>query len=480
MFQTPIGYTTSNEGMPVEIRDTITINSDLTLNPHFFDFQTHGNAERTTQRVAHPKGIAAFGYFEVTNDVSKYTKAKVFNGIGKKTPVLARFSVGTQERGGTDLSREFKGFAVKFYTEEGNLDFLGLHTPAFIYRDPLLFTSFGHAFRKSRAAGMLNDYTARWDFVCLNPVAVLPYLWILSDFGVADGYRRMDFFPFHTYYILNNEKGERYFVKFNFRTEHGLSYLSNDQIAAIQGTDLDYYNRGLYNAIAQKNYPSFRVEMDVLTEDEILNVGYNLLDVTVIWRNNTYRTVTIGRMVFNRNSDNQFRDAELSIFNPVNLVPGIPEPVDLVFKGRAFAYKDTQNKRLGPNHKRIPVNQPVYTNTYVRDGLPPVGDNMNDAPSYSPNSFNGPTPYVDDQRPREEIQVLDSNAVDLQQVADFYNYRIRDEGHKQRLSANVVRELDGVEATVLRRVLRLFYLIDEDLGHRVETGLLNRDGCTKN
>ncbi|KAJ0183150.1 hypothetical protein K1T71_001126 [Dendrolimus kikuchii] len=460
---------TTIAGEPIDIRNIISINSDVFSNQLNIDTNLNFDAERIPERVVHAKGTVAIGYFEVTNDVSKYTSADVFNSIGKITPLIVRFSSSTPSLGGPDAMNDLKGMAVKFYTKDGNLDLLCLQTPVYPYTDPLFFNSFIHAFKKNPKTNFF-DSTARWDLATLRPTVLNVILWVAADYGIPNGYRKMDGFPIHTY-ELSNKQGETHYVRFNFRTEQGLDNLTVAQAVDINGRDVDYYNRDLYRAIARKDYPVWRLEMDVLTKEDLRQVGYNPFDVTRLWKNGTYSTVQIGRLVLNENPDNMFRVSELSAFNPGHLVPGIPGPVDFLFKGRRINYRDTQNYRLGRNHNKIPINLPRFAKTYVRDGKPPVRDNMGDAPNYFPNSFNGPIPYVDETRPRHKLLVLESNAVDLEPMSYFYNYVLTNDAQRQRLIDNLSVFLASVSSPVLERSLNLLALVDKDLGTRVAQGL---------
>ncbi|KAH9631041.1 hypothetical protein HF086_015026 [Spodoptera exigua] len=462
----PIGLWTKNAGDAVDIRETITINSDQFSNQLLIDTISTLDGERIPERIVHAKGTGAFGYFEVTHDVSKYTYADVFNGVGKKTPVAVRLSTSLQPLGGTDVGREPKGMAVKFYTKEGNLDLLCLSTPVFQFRDPMILRDVLHAFKVNPQSNIRLDYTAAVDLLTLRPSLGHNAFWVLSDFGVPDGYRKMDAFPIHTYEI-SNRYGETHYVRFNFRTEQGIAILTSLQAAAIQAVDLDYYNRDLYNAIDSGKYPSWRLEMDVMTIHDIQKVDYDPFDVTRLWKNGTFHTVPIGRLVLNKNVENLFRDVEQAAYNPANLVPGIPGPVDFLFRGRRSFYRDAQNYRLGRNHNKILVNQPLYEKSYVRDGRPPTKLNMKNTPNYYPNSFNGPMPYVDEHRPWKKLEVLENNAVDVEPLWYFYNYIIKDEAHRLRFISNIAVPLAQVTPPVVQRLLKLLFLVDEDLATRV-------------
>ncbi|XP_047531402.1 catalase-like [Vanessa atalanta] len=464
----PIGILTTSSGKLVEIRESVTLNSDAFSNQYHIDSITHANNERIPERIVHAKGGGAFGYFEVTHDVSKYIKADLFNGIGKITPAVVRFSSVAQNLGGNDLAREMKGLAVKFYSQEGNLDLLCINFPVYFYRDPVDFVSFAHAFKRNPKTN-LYDFTMRWDFITKRPDTLHGILWLLSDYGIPNGYRKMDAFPIHTYEIYN-KNGERFFIRFNFRTEQGIQNLPTYVAQAIAANDLDYFNRDLYNAIANENYPAWKLEMDVMTFNDIKNVDYNPFEVTRMWKKGTYHTVQIGRLVLDRNPDNYFRVVEQSAFNPGNLVPGIPGPLDNMYKTRRSSYRDTHVYRLGVNHNRIDVNMPLYWKVYNRDGLPPVKNNMKDAPNYYPNSFSGPIPYIDPSRPKERLTVYETNAVDLEPASYFYNDYLT-EDQRIRLVNNTAPLLVPVAPFMRRRVLRLFTLVDEELGTQVSKQL---------
>lgn len=460
--------TTSN-GVPVDLRKTFTINADQFINDYHMDLHLSIDRERILERVVHAKGTGAEGFFEVTHDISMFTSADVFNGIGNKTRTRVRFSTSFADRGGTDLMREFKGLSAKLYTREGNLDFICLQTPVYFYKDPINFSPLVHAFKRNPVTHLF-DLTQVWDFLTLKPETFHAFLWVQSDYGVPNGYRKMDAFPIHTY-ELHNKFGERYYVKFNFRSEQGLDNLTNSQIAEIQGVDLDYYIRDLYNAISRKEFPSWKLEMDVMTLKDLKKLDFDPFDVTRIWEKGTYRTVPVGRLVLDKQPRNHFEIIEQTAFNPANLVPGIPGPVDNMFKSRRLFYRDAQNYRLGAGLNKIRTNYPEYVRTYNRDGLAPVKENMMDNPNYYPNSYNGPAPYVDSREPSEKLLVLQTNAADLAPARHFYTHVLVDEGQRQRLVQSLVMSLVPVTPPVQKRGLTFMYLIDPDLGQRVELGL---------
>ncbi|KAL0830390.1 hypothetical protein ABMA28_002571 [Loxostege sticticalis] len=460
----PIGVLTTTSGAPVDIRQTNALNTEPFSNMYHLDDTTHTDVERIPERVVHAKGSGVYGYFEVTHDVSRYTSADVFNGIGKKTPFFGRFSTAIQNKGGNELAREIKGLAVKLYTKEGNLDFLTIHVPVYFYKDPIDFGPTVRSFRRNPKTN-IYDSTMVWDFVTQKPVFLHLLMWQNSDYGIPYGYRRMDLFPVHAYEVTNKH-GESHFVRFNFRTEQGLANLTTAQAQAIASQDPNFFTRDMYNAIANKNYPSWRLDMDVMTVEQAAHLDYNPFDVTRLWKKGTYHTVTIGRMVVNKNTDNQFRDMEMSAFNPANLVPGIPGPPDNLFRARRFSYRDAHRHRLGPNHDNIEINVPIYRKTYTRDSNAPVRSNMRDAPNYYPNTFNGQEPIIDMSYPNIKINVFDRNSVDLEPIAEFYNHIVENDAHRQRIADTTATTLVNVDRRIVKSALKLLSLVDQDLGHR--------------
>lgn len=467
-LQKPIGVHTVSSGKFVEIRESVALNSDAFSNPYHIDLFSHVHAERIPERVMNAVGTSAFGYFKVTNDVSKYIKADLFNGVGKKTPVAVRFSTAFQNLGGGELVREFKGFSVKFYTKEGNFDIVGANYPVYFHRDPLDFPHFLHALKRNPKTN-LYDYTARWDFATKKPELIHATLWQLSDYGIPNGYRKMNGYAVHTYEI-NNKHGDIYFVKFNFRSEQGIENLSDYEAQNIAKRDAAYYTRDLYDAIENKTYPSWRLEMDVMTLDDIKKVDYNPFELTRLWKKGTYHTVTIGRLVLDKNVDNVFRVNEQLAFNPGNLVPGIPGPMDALFKSRRNSYRDSQVYRLNVNSNKIEVNSPLYWKVYNRDGRPPVKSNMRDAPNYYPNSFNGPIPFVNPSRPNQRFTIYDTNSVDLAPASYFYNHYL-DRDQQIRLVNNTIPTLVPAPPEIQRRVIRLLTLTEPELGRKVADAL---------
>lgn len=465
LFQHPIGLQTTVAGKPVEIRETNTINTDLLENQLFIENVKHIVSERIPAREVLSKGTGAYGYLEVLNDVTEFTKAKLFEKVGKKTPLFVRFSTSQVEKGGSDSTTlAVRGFAVKLYTEEGNLDFLNIQIPVYVYRDPIIFSPAVHALRGNPTTNM-RDFTQVVDFLIKYPYSLHAVVWLVSEFGLPRGFRRMNGFPIHAYQIYNKH-GESFLAKFKFLAEKGYESLTLEEASELNKRDQDFFMRDLYNAIERKKYPSWRLEMDVISLKGLKELDFDPFDVTRLWKNGTYRTVPIGRIVLNRNVDKQFAEVEQSAFNPANLVPGILGPRDQLFRGRVIAYADAHQHRLGINNHKIEINAPRYAKYYHRDGSPPVRSNFRDAPNYIPNSFNGPLPTVDQAMPDFRVVHLLNNAVDFGPVKRFYNEVLKTEEQKNRLTNHLALLSLRVPGEYVEKLVELLRLVDKDLASR--------------
>lgn len=467
-LQGHIGTLTVSHGSPVEMQDTDTLNANLLRSAYFLDLLTHVNRERTSVRVVHPKGAGAFGYFKVTHDITKYCKAKLFSKIGKKTKIAARFSTSNQEKGSIDVAREPRGYAVKFYTEDGNWDIAGFNTPIFSYKDPQYFFGFVHSQMKNPVTNV-RDNNAFWDFFLNRPESIHFMLLIFHDLGIPDGHRYMSGFSIHTYELVNR-KGESNFARLHFVTDQGLKYLTDEEASEISSKDPDYATRDLYNSIANGSYPSWTLYFELITLEQVRKAKFDPFDVTALWPKDRYPLIPVGRLVLNQNPKNYFADVEQLAFNPANLIPGVPGPPDNVFQGRAFSYRDAQNYRLGINHNKIHVNCPLYARTFNRDGSPPVLDNEGGAPTFYPNHFNGPVPYIDVNK-RNPYVAYHNATVDLGQASQFYEDLNDDE--KDRLVYNIARKLVVAAPSVKKRTVRFFKNLNADLGQKISLALLN-------
>ncbi|KAK2169480.1 hypothetical protein LSH36_9g00000 [Paralvinella palmiformis] len=322
----------------------------------FLDELAHFDRERIPERVVHAKGAGAFGHFEVTHDVTAYTKAKLFEHIGKKTPLCARLSTVGGERGSADTVRDPRGFAIKFYTEEGNWDLVGNNTPIFFIRDPMLFPSFIHT-QKRNPKTNLKDPDMFWDFLTLRPESTHQVSFLFSNRGTPDGFRYMNGYGSHTFKLVN-AKEEAVYCKFHYKTNQGIKNLTGKQAREIEGTDPDYAVRDLYNAIARGDYPSWTLYFQIMTFEEAENFRWNPFDLTKVWPLSDYPLIPVGQITLNRNPKNYFTEVEQVAFSPAHLVPGIEPSPDKMLQGRLFSYGDTHRHRLGTNYLQFPVNCP--------------------------------------------------------------------------------------------------------------------------
>jgi catalase len=438
----------------------------------FLDDMAHFNRERIPERVVHAKGAAAFGYFEVTHDISKYCKAKVFEHVGKKTPLVIRFSTVAGERGAADTARDPRGFAMKFYTEDGNWDLVGNNTPIFFVRDPMLFPSFIHT-QKRNPVTNLKDPDMHWDFISLRPETLHQISFVFSDRGTPDGFRHMNGYGSHTFKLVN-KNGEAVYCKFHHKTDQGIRNLSAEEAAKLQGTDPDYATRDLYNAIHAGNYPSWTSYIQVMTFQEAEKFRWNPFDLTKIWPQGEFPLIPVGRFVLNRNPKNYFAEVEQLAFSPAHLVPGIEPSPDKMLQGRLYSYTDTHRHRLGSNYLQIPVNCPFNTRVknYQRDGPQCVTDNQEGAPNYFPNSFSGP---LDNPKHLEsshhlsgDVQRYNSGDDDnYSQVTDFWR-KVLTEDERSRLVENIAGHLKNCQEFIQKRTIQIFSLVDPEYGRRIQ------------
>lgn len=442
----------------------------------FLEKLAHFDREVIPERRMHAKGSGAFGTFTVTHDVTKYTKAKIFSQIGKKTDMFVRFSTVAGERGAADAERDIRGFAMKFYTEEGNWDLVGNNTPVFFLRDPLKFPDLNHAVKRDPKTNMRSAQN-NWDFWTMLPEAFHQVTIVMSDRGIPDGYRHMHGFGSHTY-SLYNEKNERVWVKFHLRTQQGIRNLSDEEAAAIIAKDRESSQNDLFGAIERKEYPKWTLYFQIMTEEQARNHKENPFDLTKVWSKKEYPLIEVGEMELNRNPENYFADVEQAAFNPANIVPGIGLSPDKMLQGRLFSYGDAQRYRLGVNHSSIPVNAPKCpVSSYHRDGAMRVDGNYGATKGYEPNSH-----QVWQQQPeyREPPLGLDGDAAHYNPADDkeddcFYQagdlYRLMTEEKKRLLIENTARNIDGVTQNVQMRHAVHCYLADHDYGTRIAQAL---------
>ncbi len=471
---------TTGFGMPVsDDQNTLTagrMGPALIQDIHLIEKLAHFDRERIPERVVHAKGAGAHGYFEVAHDVRRYTRARFLSEIGKKTEVLARFSTVGGEKGSADTERDPRGFAVKFYTEEGNYDFVGNNTPVFFIRDPLKFPDFIHT-QKRNPATNLKDPDMFWDFLSLTPESVHQVTILFSDRGTPFSYRHMNGYSGHTF-MWYNEKGEYFWVKIHFKTEQGIRNLTREEAVRLAGEDPDHATRDLHHSIERSQFPAWKVYAQIMTQEQVEKYRFNSFDITKVWRHADAPLQPIGRMVLDRNPANYFTDIEQAAFSPGNFVPGIGPSPDKMLQGRLFSYHDTHRHRLGPNYHLLPVNAPRATqeNNYQRDGFMRFDDNGGGGPNYWPNSFGGAAPDPSFAPPpldlsgRADRFAYELSDDDFVQAGDLYRNVMTNED-RDHLIGNIVAHLGNAQKRIQLRQTAVFYKAEAEYGERVSKGL---------
>jgi catalase len=417
----------------------------------FLEKLAHFDREVIPERRMHAKGSGAFGTFTVTHDITKYTRAKIFSAVGKKTEMFARFSTVAGERGAADAERDIRGFALKFYTEEGNWDLVGNNTPVFFLRDPLKFPDLNHAVKRDPRTG-LRSAENNWDFWTQLPEALHQVTIVMSERGIPKSFRHMHGFGSHTFSFISAGK-ERFWVKFHLVTQQGVENLTDEQAAALVGVDRESSHRDLYEAIERKEFPRWKLFVQIMPEKDAAAYPVNPFDLTKVWSKKDYPLIEVGVMELNRNAENHFADVEQSAFNPANVVPGIGFSPDRMLQGRLFSYGDAQRYRLGVNHNLIPVNGPrCPVHSYHRDGAMRVDGNAGGATPYNPNTRGEWLDQPDFSEP----------PLSLEGAADHWNHRVDEDYYsqpgalfllmsdtqKQALFDNTARSLAGVSAPI--------------------------------
>ena len=427
------------------------------------------------ERRMHAKGSGAFGTFTVTHDITKYTRAKIFSEVGKKTEMFARFTTVAGERGAADAERDIRGFALKFYTEEGNWDMVGNNTPVFFIRDPRKFPDLNKAVKRDPRTN-LRSATNNWDWWTLLPEALHQITIVMSDRGIPATYRHMHGFGSHTYSFWN-ERGERFWVKFHFRTQQGIRNLTDAEAAQLIGHDRESHQRDLFDAIERGDCPKWTMFVQVMPETDAARVKYHPFDLTKVWPKRDYPLVEVGEFVLNRNPENFFADVEQSAFAPSNLVPGISVSPDKMLQARLFNYADAQRYRLGVNYHQIPVNAarcPVHSNH--RDGLGRTDGNYGARPHYEPNSFGQWQEQPQFREPPLKVSgdadwwnFRDDDSDYFQQPGDLF--RLMTAAQRQALFDNTARSLGDAPDFVKRRHVDHCAMADPAYGSGVEAAL---------
>ncbi|XP_078582866.1 catalase-like [Branchiostoma floridae x Branchiostoma japonicum] len=470
---------TTGTGAPVDNKLAV-----LTVGPRgpmlmqdftYMDEMAHFNRERIPERVVHAKGHGAFGYFECTHDISQYCKAKPFEHVGKRTPLGIRFSTVGGESGSADTARDPRGFAVKMYTEDGNWDLVGNNTPIFFIRDPILFPSFIHT-QKRNPATHLKDPDMFWDFISLRPETCHQVSFLFSDRGTPNGYRHMNGYGSHTFKMVNNNN-EAVYCKFHWKTDQGIKNLTRQQADDLAGSDPDYAGRDLFNAIAEGNYPSWTLKIQVMTFEEAEKFRFNPFDLTKIWPQGEFPLIPVGKMVLNRNPKNYFAEVEQIAFSPIHMVPGIEASPDKMLQGRLFSYSDTHRHRLGSNYLQIPVNCPyrARVTNYQRDGPQCVDDNQAGAPNYYPNSFSGPEqnetitpPAIKATGDLQRYNTADED--NFTQVGTFWR-NVLSEYDREHLVDNLASHMTAAQEFLQKRAVKNFSQCDPEYGRRLQEKL---------
>ncbi|NMO94503.1 catalase [Paenibacillus lemnae] len=440
---------------------------------HLLEKLAHFDRERIPERVVHARGAGAHGVFVTENSMRHFTSAAFLQEAGKETPVFVRFSTVIHGTGSPETARDPRGFAVKFYTEEGNYDLVGNHLPVFFIRDAIKFPDMVHSLKPSPAANV-QEPGRYWDFMTLTPESTHMMTWLFSDHGTPANYRQMDGFGVHAFKWVNNE-GRVLYVKYKWESMQGVNTLSADEVREVQGGDFNHATRDLHDHIAKGHFPKWRLLVQMMLPEEVDGLAFDPLDPTKTWPEDRFPFQTVGTLTLNRNPDNFFAEVEQSAFSPSALVPGIEPSEDKLLQGRLFSYPDTQRHRLGANYLQIPVNCPYApVRNHQRDGQM----NVNQDPSpvnYEPNSYNeGPVEdraYLESETPligrtvRQRIEKTD----DYTQAGELY--RSFTEEEQQHLLNNLVHDLSQVKPDIQMRAICHFFRADRELGSRLSQDL---------
>jgi catalase len=480
--------TTTDSGAPAASDErslTVGPNGPTVLHDHYLvQKMQHFNRERIPERVVHAKGSGAHGFFEVTADVTQWTSAAFLSKVGKRTPMFARFSQVAGEMGSADTVRDPRGFALKFYTDEGNYDLVGNNTPTFFVRDASKFEDFIHS-QKRRADTGMRDNDMQWDFWTLSPETAHQVTILFSDRGTPRSYRHMNGYGSHTYSWMNAE-GERFWVKYHFKTVQGVENFTLAEADAMVSDDPDFLRRDLWDAIAAGAAPEWRLEMQIMPFEEAAEYRFNPFDLTKVWPHADYPPITVGRMVLDRNPANHFAEVEQAGFAPARLVPGIGLSPDKMLMGRVFSYHDTHLHRIGANYEQLPINAPrCPVHSYNKDGAMTFVAGTD--PVYAPNSYGGPVADASKEPPTWWVEagelgryVADRHRDDDDFVQPRTLYRdVMTDTDRDHLVTNIVSHASaGVSEATQDRVVAYWTSVDTDLGARVAAGLGARNGHT--
>ena len=473
LLRTAAGAPVSNN------QDSMTagVRGPVMLQDHWFlEKMAHFDREVIPERRMHAKGSGAFGTFTVTHDISQYTKAKLFSEVGKQTEIFVRFSTVAGERGAADAERDIRGFAMKFYTEEGNWDLVGNNTPVFFFRDPLKFIDLNHAIKRDPRTNMRSP-NSNWDFWTSLPEALLQVTITMSDRGIPSSYRHMHGSSSHAFSFIN-AANERTWVKFHMRSQQGIRNLTDQEAARVVSMDRESHQRDLYEAIEKGRYPKWTLYVQLMTEAQADALENNPFDLTKMWLKRDYPLIPVGEFELNRNPDNYFADVEQAAFNPAHVVPGISFSPDRMLQGRLFSYGDAQRYRLGVNHAQIPVNAPrgvARPHSFHRDGAMRVDGNRGSELHYEPNSYGHWTEAREHELPQEQggaVQRYDFRADDH----DYFTqpgmlYRGMTPEQQQVLCENTARNMGDSTLQIKHRHIYNCYMADPNYGKGVADAL---------
>jgi catalase len=436
----------------------------------------HFDREVIPERRMHAKGSGAHGVFTVTHDITQYTKAMLFSEIGKPTPVFVRFSTVAGERGAADAERDIRGFAIKFYTEEGNWDIVGNNTPVFFFRDPLRFPDLNHAIKRDPRTGLRNADN-NWDFWSLLPEALHQVTIVMSERGIPRSYRHMHGFGSHTFSLIDATE-KRSWVKFHFRTQQGIQNLSDAEAEVLVGKDRETHGRDLFETIERGEFPRWTLFIQVMSEEAAAAFAFNPFDLTKVWPKADFPLIEVGFFELNRNPENYFAEVEQAAFSPANVVPGISFSPDKMLQARLFSYGDTQRYRLGVNFNHIPVNAPKCPfRSYHRDGKMRTDGNLGRSPTYFPNSL---SEWTDQPQLNESALEITGGAAHFDHRVDNDHYqqpgnlfRMMSHTQKQSLFDNTARQIGGAAVQIQDRHIANCRKADPAYGEGVRLALLS-------
>jgi len=476
--RTPHSPSTTASGAPAPSdRNSLTIGANgpiLLHDVHFLEQMAHFNREKVIERQPHAKGSGAFGVFETTRDVSAYTRAALFQK-GARTEMLARFSTVAGEQGSPDTWRDVRGFSLKFYTAEGNYDLVGNNTPIFFVRDPMKFPHFIRSQKRLADSG-LRDNHMQWDFWTSNPESAHQVTYLMGERGLPRTWRHMNGYGSHTYMWVN-AKGEKFWVKYHFHTRQGMQFFSNEEAAAMAGSDADFHRRDLFQSIARGDFPRWVLSVQVMPYAAAKSYRLNPFDLTKTWPHKDYPPIEVGTMTLDRNPENFFAQIEQAAFSPGNTVPGIGLSPDKMLLGRAFAYNDAQRNRIGANFHQLPVNRPkVPVNTYMFDG-PMAYHHSGAAPVYAANSAGRPWSdatglaaegWEADGAMVRSAYTLHKEDDDFSQAGTLVRQVFNDAQRAALVDQVAGSLLGGVRSPVLERAFDYWNKVDAGVGRRIE------------